>query len=129
MSDPILTTTLPIGMGILGLVLVGLSVREALSSSPHGKRIALTFLLLALGLLSLAMNLHLIGMTWHLHNSQKPWSLINGSGYMGLIFLSAGCGGLVNAFGKISTEQLTEKPIDIPRCNFAPIGVVPCCLY
>ncbi len=112
MPDPILTTILPTGMGILGLVLVGLSIKEALSSSPNGKRIALAFLLLALGLLSLAINLHLIGMTWHLHNSQKPWSLINGSGGMGLISLTAGCGALVNAFGKTSTGQQTEGLIE-----------------
>ena len=47
-------------MGILGFLFVGLSIKEALSSSPNGKRIALAFLLLALGLLSLAINLHLI---------------------------------------------------------------------
>jgi len=99
-------------MGILGLALVGLSIKEALSSSPNGKRIALAFLLLALGLLSLAINLHLTGMTWHLHNSQKPWSSIKGWGSMGLIFLAAGCGVLVNAFGKISTEQQTEELIE-----------------
>ena len=112
MPDPLLTTVLPVGMGILSLALIGLSVREALSSFPNGKRIALAFFLLALGLLSLAINLHLLGMTWHLRNSQKPWSLINILGSMGLMFLSAGCGGLVNAFPKAPLGEKAEELVE-----------------